>query len=36
MVRKALADPFVPGVSSGAAVGADAGILLGAFAEPGV
>lgn len=32
MVRDALADPFVLGISSGAAVGANAVILLGAFA----
>ncbi|MEU2222871.1 iron ABC transporter permease [Streptomyces sp. NPDC018347] len=36
MVRNALADPFVLGVSSGAAVGANAVILLGAFAGLGV
>jgi iron complex transport system permease protein len=36
MVRNALADPFVLGISSGAAVGADAVILLGAFAGLGV
>ncbi|MFF3941534.1 FecCD family ABC transporter permease [Streptomyces phaeofaciens] len=36
MVRNALADPFVLGISSGAAVGANAVILLGAFAGLGV
>lgn len=36
LVRNALADPFVLGVSSGAAVGANAVILLGAFAGLGV
>ncbi|MFJ9817360.1 FecCD family ABC transporter permease [Streptomyces sp. NPDC101151] len=36
MVRNALADPFVLGISSGAAVGANAVILLGAFAALGV
>ncbi|MEU6117840.1 iron ABC transporter permease [Streptomyces sp. NPDC047117] len=36
MVRNALADPFVLGVSSGAAVGANAVLLLGAFAALGV
>ncbi|UUU35873.1 iron ABC transporter permease [Streptomyces sp. CA-210063] len=36
IVRNALADPFVLGISSGAAVGANAVILLGAFAGLGV
>ncbi|MGW0758001.1 FecCD family ABC transporter permease [Streptomyces sp. NPDC002814] len=36
MVRNALADPFVLGISSGAAVGANAVILLGAFAGLGM
>ncbi|WP_435799361.1 FecCD family ABC transporter permease [Streptomyces antibioticus] len=36
MVRNALADPFVLGISSGAAVGANAVILLGVFAGLGV
>ncbi|WP_030250970.1 FecCD family ABC transporter permease [Streptomyces violens] len=36
MVRNALADPFVLGVSSGAAVGANAVLLWGAFAALGV
>ncbi|MEV7343983.1 iron ABC transporter permease [Streptomyces sp. NPDC093544] len=36
MVRNALADPFVLGISSGAAVGANAVILLGLFAGLGV
>ncbi|WP_031093806.1 MULTISPECIES: FecCD family ABC transporter permease [unclassified Streptomyces] len=36
MVRNALADPFVLGISSGAAVGANAVILLGALAGLGV
>ncbi|MER7810762.1 iron ABC transporter permease [Streptomyces sp900116325] len=36
MVRNALADPFVLGISSGAAVGANAVILMGAFAGLGV
>ncbi|WP_405021041.1 iron ABC transporter permease [Kitasatospora sp. NBC_00070] len=36
MVRNALADPFVLGISSGAAVGANAVLLLGAFASLGV
>ncbi|MHC5905234.1 FecCD family ABC transporter permease [Streptomyces sp. S6] len=36
MVRNALADPFVLGISSGAAVGANAVILMGAFAALGV
>ncbi|MEU5891984.1 iron ABC transporter permease [Streptomyces sp. NPDC047461] len=36
MVRNALADPFVLGISSGAAVGANAVILLGAFAGLGI
>lgn len=36
MVRNALADPFILGISSGAAVGANAVILLGAFAGLGV
>ncbi|MFG2333963.1 FecCD family ABC transporter permease [Streptomyces sp. NPDC048604] len=36
MVRNALADPFVLGISSGAAVGANAVILLGAFSALGV
>lgn len=36
MVRNALADPFVLGISSGAAVGANAVILFGAFAGLGV
>ncbi|MFM9370488.1 FecCD family ABC transporter permease [Streptomyces sp. Da 82-17] len=36
MVRNALADPFVLGISSGAAVGANLVILLGAFAGLGV
>lgn len=36
MVRNALADPFVLGISSGAAVGANAVLLLGAFAGLGV
>ncbi|MQS07434.1 FecCD family ABC transporter permease [Streptomyces alkaliphilus] len=36
MVRNALADPFVLGISSGAAVGANAVLLFGAFAALGV
>jgi len=36
MVRNALADPFLLGVSSGASVGATAVLLLGAFASLGV
>ncbi|MGW6915163.1 FecCD family ABC transporter permease [Kitasatospora sp. NPDC054939] len=36
LVRNALADPFVLGISSGAAVGANAVLLLGAFASLGV
>lgn len=36
IVRNALGDPFVLGISSGAAVGANAVILLGAFAGLGV
>ncbi|MDB1087958.1 iron ABC transporter permease [Streptomyces sp. ACA25] len=36
MVRNALADPFVLGISSGAAVGANAVLLFGAFAGLGV
>ncbi|TKG72749.1 FecCD family ABC transporter permease [Prauserella endophytica] len=36
LVRNALADPFVLGVSSGASVGATAVIVLGAFAALGV
>ncbi|MFJ8650318.1 FecCD family ABC transporter permease [Streptomyces sp. NPDC093546] len=36
MVRNALADPFVLGISSGAAVGANAVILLGALSALGV
>jgi iron complex transport system permease protein len=36
MVRNALADPFLLGVSSGASVGATAVLLLGAFAALGV
>ncbi|WUS66173.1 iron ABC transporter permease [Kitasatospora sp. NBC_01246] len=36
MVRNALADPFVLGISSGASVGANAVLLLGAFASLGV
>ncbi|MFP1625258.1 FecCD family ABC transporter permease [Streptomyces sp. 5K101] len=36
MVRNALADPFVLGISSGAAVGANAVILLGAFSALGM
>ncbi|MFJ5259635.1 FecCD family ABC transporter permease [Streptomyces sp. NPDC088387] len=36
MVRNALADPFVLGISSGAAVGANAVILMGLFAGLGV
>ncbi|MCT2592837.1 iron ABC transporter permease [Streptomyces sp. N2-109] len=36
MVRNALADPFVLGISSGAAVGANAVILFGAFGSLGV
>nr|WP_230424674.1 iron ABC transporter permease [Prauserella cavernicola] len=36
LVRNALADPFVLGVSSGASVGATAVIVLGAFAAFGV
>ncbi|MET9800186.1 iron ABC transporter permease [Streptomyces sp. NPDC006368] len=36
MVRNALADPFVLGISSGAAVGANAVMLLGAFSALGV
>ncbi|MEV5172324.1 iron ABC transporter permease [Streptomyces flaveolus] len=36
MVRNALADPFVLGISSGAAVGANAVMLLGALAGLGV
>ncbi|MFB7666998.1 FecCD family ABC transporter permease [Kitasatospora sp. NPDC056138] len=35
MVRNALADPFVLGISSGASVGANAVLLLGAFASLG-
>jgi iron complex transport system permease protein len=35
MVRNALADPFVLGISSGAAVGADAVILLGRWQGSG-
>ncbi|MBW1603395.1 iron ABC transporter permease [Streptomyces sp. JJ66] len=36
MVRNALADPFVLGISSGAAVGANAVLIFGAFAALGV
>ncbi|WP_159059034.1 FecCD family ABC transporter permease, partial [Streptomyces scabiei] len=36
IVRNALGDPFVLGISSGAAVGANAVILLGAFAALGI
>jgi len=36
LVRNALADPFLLGVSSGASVGATAVLLLGAFASLGV
>ncbi|MBH5335606.1 iron ABC transporter permease [Streptomyces pactum] len=36
MVRNALADPFVLGISSGAAVGANAVLLFGAFTGLGV
>ncbi|MFE6050047.1 FecCD family ABC transporter permease [Kitasatospora sp. NPDC056446] len=36
LVRNALADPFVLGISSGAAVGANAVMLFGAFASLGV
>ncbi|MFG2911677.1 FecCD family ABC transporter permease [Kitasatospora sp. NPDC048298] len=36
LVRNALADPFVLGISSGAAVGANAVLLFGAFASLGV
>ncbi|MGD9484558.1 iron ABC transporter permease [Streptomyces sp. TRM70308] len=36
MVRNALADPFVLGISSGAAVGANAVLIFGAFASLGV
>ncbi len=36
MVRNALADPFVLGISSGASVGANAVLMLGAFASLGV
>ncbi|MCC3768992.1 iron ABC transporter permease [Streptomyces sp. UNOC14_S4] len=36
MVRNALADPFVLGISSGAAVGANAVLLFGAFGSLGV
>ncbi|MDX3693776.1 iron ABC transporter permease [Streptomyces europaeiscabiei] len=36
IVRNALGDPFVLGISSGAAVGANAVILLGAFAGLGI
>ena len=36
LVRNALADPFLLGVSSGASVGAIAVLLLGAFASLGV
>ncbi|MFI8453868.1 FecCD family ABC transporter permease [Kitasatospora sp. NPDC085464] len=36
LVRNALADPFVLGISSGAAVGANAVLLFGAFATLGV
>ncbi|MGW7466036.1 FecCD family ABC transporter permease [Streptomyces xantholiticus] len=36
MVRNALADPFVLGISSGAAVGANAVLLFGAFGALGV
>ncbi|WP_308119388.1 iron ABC transporter permease [Streptomyces sp. JJ38] len=36
MVRNALADPFVLGISSGAAVGANAVIIFGAFGMLGV
>ncbi|GAA1376371.1 FecCD family ABC transporter permease [Streptomyces beijiangensis] len=36
MVRNALADPFVLGISSGAAVGANAVLLFGAFGTLGV
>ncbi|WP_031068857.1 FecCD family ABC transporter permease [Streptomyces sp. NRRL WC-3742] len=36
LVRNALADPFVLGISSGAAVGANAVMLLGAFAALGI
>lgn len=36
MVRNALADPFVLGISSGAAVGANAVLLLGAFGALGI
>lgn len=36
MVRNALADPFTLGISSGAAVGANAVLLFGAFASLGV
>lgn len=36
MVRNALADPFILGISSGAAVGANAVLLFGAFASLGV
>lgn len=36
MVRNALADPFVLGISSGAAVGANAVLIFGAFGALGV
>lgn len=36
MVRNALADPFVLGISSGAAVGANAVLIFGAFATLGL
>ncbi|MFB8169251.1 FecCD family ABC transporter permease [Kitasatospora purpeofusca] len=36
MVRNALADPFVLGISSGASVGANAVLMFGAFASLGV
>ncbi len=36
MVRNALADPFVLGISSGAAVGANAVLIFGAFAALGL
>ena len=36
LVRNALADPFLLGVSSGASVGATAVLLFGAFASLGV